>query len=142
MSFRGPRPPPFDISMMRRRKGRAPGSTVAANASLPCSDCRRLTDAGRATRRAGDRAALAGRPLPPPASGPWVTQDLRGHQDLFLAYCDALRLDPFSVSEEELCMVGAYFSLSHTVNSLDSFMSAVQSMWNDAEMLMAGVQCR
>ena len=36
-------------------------------------------------------------------------------------------------------MVGAYFSLSHTVNSLDSFMSAVQSMWNDAEMLMAGV---
>ena len=29
-------------------------------------------------------------------------------------------------------MVGAYFSLSHTVNSLDSFMSAVQSMWNDA----------
>lgn len=55
-----------------------------------------------------------------------------GHQELFLAFCDELKLDPFTVSEDELCMVGAYFSLSHTVNSLDSFMSAVQSMWNDA----------
>jgi hypothetical protein len=56
-----------------------------------------------------------------------------GHQGQFLAFCEAFELDPFSLTEEELCMVGAYFTMGHTVNSLDSFMSAVQSLYNDAE---------
>jgi phage gp46-like protein len=55
-----------------------------------------------------------------------------GHQGQFLAFCDAFELDPLCLTEEELCMVGVYFSMGHTVSSLDSFMSAVQSLYNDA----------
>ena len=54
-----------------------------------------------------------------------------GHQDQFYAFCDAFELDPLSVTEEELCRMGAFFALGHSVNSLDSFMSALQSLYND-----------
>lgn len=55
-----------------------------------------------------------------------------GHQDQFVRFCEAFELDPLSVTDDELCMVGAYFAMGHTVHSVDSFMSAVQSLYNDA----------
>jgi len=56
----------------------------------------------------------------------------RGHQGQLLEFCAAFQLDPVSLTEAELCLVGAYFAMGHSVNSLGSFMSAVQSFYLDA----------
>ncbi len=49
-----------------------------------------------------------------------------GHQNQFVRFYEAFELDPPSF------MVGVYFAMGHTVHSVDSFMSAVQSLYNDA----------
>ena len=55
----------------------------------------------------------------------------KGAQTKFLEFCEAFEMDPVSLTEDELCMVGAYFAMGHTVHSLDSYMSALQSFYND-----------
>ena len=53
-------------------------------------------------------------------------------QKQFIDFCLEFDLDPLTVSEDELCKAAAYFTLGHTVNSMDGFMSALQDMYTTA----------
>ena len=55
-----------------------------------------------------------------------------GHQKQFLDFCEAFGWEPLAVSEEELCMVAAHFTLGHTSKSVRSYMSALQKLYTDA----------
>ena len=55
-----------------------------------------------------------------------------GLQRQFIDFCQEFDLDPLTVSEDELCKAAAYFTLGHTVNSVDGYMSALQDMYTTA----------
>jgi hypothetical protein len=54
----------------------------------------------------------------------------RQGQGIFLRFCGVFKLEPYAVSETELCMAVGHFALTRSVNSADSYMSAVQNLWD------------
>lgn len=56
----------------------------------------------------------------------------RGGQSQFIEFCQSFDIEPFLLTEEQLCMVAVFFCLGHTVKSLPSFMSAVQNLFLEA----------
>lgn len=56
------------------------------------------------------------------------------HQRLYLKFCESFGLDPLDVTEEDLCAAVCHFALGHTVGSVDSYLSALQNLF-DAEGL-------
>jgi hypothetical protein len=56
----------------------------------------------------------------------------KGHHKIFLNFCEDFNLDPWLVDEEELALVVTHFALGHTVNSVPSFLSAVQNLFTSA----------
>jgi hypothetical protein len=54
------------------------------------------------------------------------------HHHIFLEYCDAFGVHPLHLTEPELMGVVLHFALSHTVNSVGSYVSAIQFLWDDA----------
>lgn len=54
------------------------------------------------------------------------------HQRLFISICEIFEWEPLLLVEPELCRVVAHFTLGHTVNSVPSFLSAVQNLWDVA----------
>jgi hypothetical protein len=55
------------------------------------------------------------------------------HQQQFLDCCNAFKLDPLAITEEQLCMVVVHFALTHTTKSVKSYLSAVQKMYDYAD---------
>ena len=51
-------------------------------------------------------------------------------QDLYLRFCDDFSVDPLAPSEDDLALAAVYFAMGHTVNSVKSYMSAVQNMFD------------
>lgn len=62
------------------------------------------------------------------------------HHRIFFEFCDALELDPFALTEEQLCLAVVHFSLGHTSNSVPQYMSAVLNLYDgeDAGKLPRG----
>jgi hypothetical protein len=56
----------------------------------------------------------------------------RSHHKIFLEFCAEFEMDPFSITEEELSLVVAHFTLGHTVNSVASYLSAIQNLFDSA----------
>ena len=52
-----------------------------------------------------------------------------GLQKIFPDFCAAFEIEPFTISEEELCCAAAHYVLSHTVNTLGGYMSAVANLY-------------
>jgi integrase len=52
------------------------------------------------------------------------------HHDLYLQFCGDFNVDPLAPSEDDLALAAVYFSMGHTVNSVKSYMSAVQNMFD------------
>jgi hypothetical protein len=48
----------------------------------------------------------------------------------FLEFCDIFSVDPARLSEAELCLCITYFATRRTTSSIDSFVSAIQHIWN------------
>ena len=55
-----------------------------------------------------------------------------GLQKIFIDFCEDFGFDPLTVSEDELSMAAAHYVMGHTVKSVDSYMSALQDMYNNA----------
>ena len=45
--------------------------------------------------------------------------------------CEAFNLDPLSLGEEEVCAVALFFALSHSIHSLDPFISACANFYSE-----------
>ena len=52
------------------------------------------------------------------------------HHDIFIQFCSTFDIDPLLITEDELCMSIIHFSMGHTVNSVASYMSAVQNFYD------------
>lgn len=52
------------------------------------------------------------------------------HQDLYLQFCEDFGVAPLSPSEEELALAVVFFTMGHTVNSVRSYLSAVQNLFD------------
>jgi hypothetical protein len=46
-------------------------------------------------------------------------------------FCKTFKIEPFLLSENDLCMAISHFSLQHTVNSVPSYVSAIQKLFNE-----------
>lgn len=55
-----------------------------------------------------------------------------GKQKLFITFCHTCGFDPYTLSEDELCMAVAHFSLGHSVTTVGQYLSAIQNMWTSA----------
>jgi hypothetical protein len=55
-----------------------------------------------------------------------------GLHKIFLSFCETFFIDPFSITEAELCKCVAYYTLTHTVNTVDQYLSAIQKLWDEA----------
>jgi hypothetical protein len=55
-----------------------------------------------------------------------------GKQKQFIKFCYTCGFDPYTLSEEELCMAVAHFALGHTVTTVGQYLSAIQNMWTSA----------
>jgi hypothetical protein len=53
------------------------------------------------------------------------------HQGQFVSFCEAFDVDPFTVSELELCLAVGYFAMGHTVSSVPSYLSALQNLYDN-----------
>ena len=47
----------------------------------------------------------------------------------FINFCQLFDLDPWQVTEDDLCLAAVYFCTNHTVQSVRSYFSAVQHLW-------------
>ena len=56
----------------------------------------------------------------------------RKHQIIFLHFCKAFGLEPLAISEDELLRAMAHFVCGHTSGNVDSYASAIQSLWTEA----------
>jgi hypothetical protein len=56
----------------------------------------------------------------------------RSHHKIFLDFCEEFGLEPLLITEDELSLVVAHFSLGHTVNSVPSYLSALQNLFDSA----------
>ena len=50
---------------------------------------------------------------------------------IFIRFCEAFDKDPWTVTEDDLCLAAVHFTTGHTVKSLRSYFSAVQNLWTD-----------
>ena len=47
----------------------------------------------------------------------------------FLQFCEIFDLDPWRVTEDDLCLAAVHFCTGHTVRSARSYFSAIQNLW-------------
>jgi hypothetical protein len=52
------------------------------------------------------------------------------HHDLYLQFCEDFNVDPLAPSEDDLALAAVCFTMGHTVNSVKSYMSAVQNLFD------------
>lgn len=52
-----------------------------------------------------------------------------GHQRIYITFCDAFGINPLAITEDELCRCCCHFALGHSVNSLPSYMAAVNNLY-------------
>jgi hypothetical protein len=46
-----------------------------------------------------------------------------------MRFCEAFGLEPFQISEEELCLVVAHYAMGHTTTSVPGYLSALQNLY-------------
>ena len=56
------------------------------------------------------------------------------HYRTLILACQAFGLDPLKMGETELCYVALFFALSHSIHSLDSFLSAIAFAYGERDI--------
>jgi integrase len=55
----------------------------------------------------------------------------KGSQSIFIDFCKTFSIEPFLLSEDDLCLVICHYALQHTVNSVPSYVSAIQKLFDE-----------
>ena len=71
---------------------------------------------------------VAGEALQAAAHRCLFARHLTNHHDIYLQFCGDFNVDPLAPSEDDLALAAVHFAMGHTVNSVKSYMSAIQNL--------------